>query len=326
MALTSPSSTADQLERGFIFRLSRLLPLGLAVVAGGIAVIAIIVMMVSFVPTSKPAEPRANPAPAPVVVSVADVAARLAPAQATAAARTVAASASDTATPAEAVRLAVRLHAVRRLMTEANVPWENRYRTVCTSSYAGYCFGTERRLTTRGASRDVDEVLELYNASPMPVTVTVADSAKTRGEAARARYEVDYSNAAAKQTALDEAAAILAATPAADRRATLRAWAELRAERETARQEAITAEEERLAAERTLAASEYESARTQRKLWRASAITATGVALASIFTVALLLGVLAIERNTRALREQGKAAGDAVFRQGHSALPASLPG
>jgi len=310
MAPTSPSSTADTLERGFIFRVGRLIPLILAVVAGGIAAISLVVILVSLVPPSRPTAPQANAAPAPVVVSAADIAERLAPSQTSSSTRNVAATYGDTVTPVEAVQIATQLHAIRMLMGGAGVPWENRYRTVCTSSYAGYCFDTARRLASRGASPDIDAVLDLYDQSSLSKAVTVADGATPPAGTARTRYvyEVNYSNASPKQAALEEAESILAATSSKERRATLRAWSELRVERESARQQTISADQERVASESAMAAAEYESARTRRKLWRASALTATGVALASIFTIALLLGVLAIERNTRALRERGTTA------------------
>lgn len=295
-------SAADRLEQRFVFRLARMIPLGLALVAGVLAAAAVVAAALTLIPVRRAADPAAPTAPPAVVVTAEEVQASLQPKVASqpAASPSVAEKAAP---PADAVGLAAQLHAIRGMLASGGTPWRNEYRRVCTSTYLGYCLNWEQQLAARGGSGALMDVLELYDTGGETHSVVVTDSSASSGE-----YVVNYSNAATKRVVLDEGAAIIARASPEERAAVLRAWSDMRSAREKARRERMAAEESKHAEQVAATAAEYERKAAERKAWRTSALSVAALLLGSIVTLAILLGILAIERNTRALKETVKVA------------------
>lgn len=146
----------------------------------------------------------------------------------------------------------------------------------------------------RGISGHLTAVTDLYDApDSVAEVVPIADSGF--------RYVVNGTNAGKKVAALDEARAILQAGAVDTRPQYLRVWSAIRVQKKAARQQAIRAEEIRVARQRGEEEARVMTARLSKSAARTTASTAAAAAIGLLWTIALALGVLAIERNTRAL-------------------------
>jgi len=298
--------SSDKIERGFIFRFGRSVPLSVACLAGVMLIAATAVAVYSVVPpTERPVRPIADP-PAPVAISAIDLETVMLAEPAEPLETEVAAS-RPSAPPAEAIALAGLQDSLREILAAGSIPWVNRYESVCTyrGTLTGTCYRWSRRLVSIGAGERVSELLELYDTGwPQTYEVTLSDRRPAR------TYLVSSSGVDSKSSAIHEAIALLSDLVPSQRREGFDVWLRLRNDRERARQVAIQSEERRFAAEQRQAQAEAAAALAEKQLVRGVALLVAGAAVGTILLAGLLLALLAIERHTRALQEvmtQGKA-------------------
>jgi len=163
----------------------------------------------------------------------------------------------------------------------------------CTNSYRYYCFSWSTRTVRRGLEPVISSVLALYDAGEESVRATVPEVGES--------YRVNVTNADTKKRVLTELAFVIDSFPTAERADAVRVWATLRAEEEGLRNLAIAsakqASQDAFAESLRIEAMERE----ERAEARHQALAGTGAALGAIFAIGMVLAVLAIERNTRAL-------------------------
>lgn len=287
---------ADRFERGLVLRVGRAVPLSLAVFACLVLGIAVLVLLYTAIPTRGVQEPAAAVVPAEVVVSVADIRAALTPAPAAVEnPRDAQTAPADQGPSAGARAVATALHQIRALVPEELAPWRDAYQRVCRQYYFGTCYGEYQQLVARGISSYLTAVTDLDDVEHSRAeAVEIADDG--------VRYVVNGSNSDRKVATLNEARAILQGQAPAIRAQYLRAWSELRVQREAARQHAIRMEQERIVRQRAEEASRVLAEQLSKSATRSTAAAAAASAIGLLWTIALALAVLAIERNTRALR------------------------
>lgn len=277
----------EGIERNVIFRYARILPFLLGVVAALGTALAIAAYALAFIPPMKPSEPASPPTPPAVVVSAADIAAgqqrpsavATAPVAAASAVDTIAAAPGVSATPrtvspsADAVALATKLAAFRAVATGRKLSW---------AGDAG----------SGGVGPAILDVLRGFDTAQDRETVQPPGSDES--------YVVNVSNAQVKIALLEEITLIMK-TVSSPSAMTVGAWARLRRAREAERQAAITMANEQVLAERARKEADYQASVRSRSEIRSKSILIVGAGLAALLTAALLLAVLATERNTRAL-------------------------
>lgn len=286
---------ADRFERGLVLRVGRAVPLTLAVAACLVLGVAALVLLYTAIPTRGVREPVAAAVPPEAVVSIADIRAALAPPPVAAPGAPAAQAALVGQGPSDGARaVAVALHQIRALVPEGTAPWRDVYQRACRQYYFGTCYGEYQRMVARGISSHLTAVTNLYDADDSSAEVVPMNGTDVR-------YVVNGSNAERKIAALNEARAILQAETTDTRPRYLRVWSRLRIEKEEARQRAIEAEEMRVARERAEEEARVVAAQLSKSAARTTASTAAAAAIGLLWTIALALGVLAIERNTRVL-------------------------
>ncbi|HEU4561304.1 MAG TPA: hypothetical protein VFS20_25855, partial [Longimicrobium sp.] len=197
------------------------------------------------------------------------------------------------------LRLASRVHAIRRLFPESVYSWNNRYETYCTSVFFGTCYGTAQRQTAWGISTAVMAAVNLYNSGSNEQWVVAPGTSEG--------YTLNVTEIDRKLTALGELEGILKATPAGQRREVLGGWTSLRREREQERLAQIGRENERVETERAAEFARHQAAVASRRGVRASALMIIAGSVTAVWMLGLTLALLAIERNTRPGRRVGAA-------------------
>lgn len=290
---------ADKFERGLVLRVGRAVPLTLAAAACLALAGAVAVLLYTAIPTRGVREPAAVVVPAEVAVTAADIRAALAPPPGAAPASTSASAAAGQAPadsgPSEGARaVALAVHQIRALIPESTAPWRDVYQRGCRQYFFGTCYGEYQRMVARGISSHLTAVTDPYDAPDSRAEVVPIRDTDIR-------YLVNGSNAGRKVAVLNEARAILQESAGDARPHYLRAWSSIRVEKEAARQESIRAEEMRVARERAEENTRVDAAQISKSAARTTALTTAAAAIGLLWTIALALGILAIERNTRAL-------------------------
>ena len=292
-------SPLDEIERWYIFRVSRAVPTALIALASIGLVIAVLSIIVSVIPPRPVQEPAPAQIPPEVSVSLQDVKGMIAtPAQAAATADTTVASTPSyyTAPPSAPavnpawVGLARRVHQVRRLL-EPTWSWDDRYETYCSSAFFGTCYQTSQRQTAWGVSRTVFRAVNLFNDGNEEHLVYLPD--------ANVSYEVNVTGLDRKAAALDELIGILRQIPARQRLEALDGWTTLRQQREEARATQIAQENARVTMQREAEIARVAAAHASHSLMRRTAVIGIAGGIALVWMLGLTLALLAIERNTR---------------------------
>jgi hypothetical protein len=287
----------DKIERGFVFRVTRGVPLTLALIAGGLVVATVLVALFTLLPPKQPTDPTPATEPGPVALTAQDVASAVAAQQSAAKiASTAAREASAPANPpvSEGAReVAMAVYKIRELMPSAQYAWADEYRTVCAQRYYGYCLEERRELSRRGVSGRLVGVMDLYDEPG-------SSSEKVRLRELSTEYTVNGSNAGEKVRALEAAVAVLQPIAVAERGAYLAAWSDLWQEREQTRIATIQAERNRVARERADEEARFAREQEEKRSLRMMATMGFGYAMLAIWLFGLTLALLAIERNTRA--------------------------
>lgn len=291
----------ERFERTVVFRVARALPLAFAMLATAGVALAVVAAGFSLVPAFRPGDPRPADVPPPVAISAGDVTNYLAAIRNAQAAQPATqpvggagqrAPAGPLAPSADAVSVAEHLDAVRSVALTRGLPWEDLRETVCESLWGQTCFRYGERVIVRGVGPMVVALLGAYDTADTREVVTVGGGENS--------YRVNSSNAGEKVIVLQELASILRDLPQPTS-ATVEAWATLRQEREQERRNAIAAEEARVLSEAAEAELAYQAKLAARSTLRRTAMMAGLAGLVALLTAGLLLAVLAIERNTRAI-------------------------
>lgn len=287
----------DHIERRFIFRFTRGLPLTLTIGAGALIVLAVLLFLRSAIPPKAPVEPAPAVMPPAITLAVDEIAAEVERrASNTRTAGTAAASRAQPEPSAGARDVAIALHAIRQLLPAREYAWQDEYRTVCRERVYGYCLG-ERRVRSRvGVAPHLVEVMDLYDAH---------SSSAEKVELESAEYTVNGSNAADKVRALEVAREALEPVEVTARGKYLEAWANLWTARERSRQTAYENEIRRVREERQADMDRYAAALAKRTSDRSNALISIGIGLTSIWMFGMALALLAIERNTRMASANG---------------------
>jgi hypothetical protein len=283
-------------EESFIFRISRAVPLSLAAIASVVAGVSFLLLLYSIIPPRAVREPEPAVIPPEVTLSLQDVEAHLR-SRATiyngpvpVSADTSVASAATAQNPSF-LALARKVHAIRTLLPHA---WEDRFETYCASSFFGYCTQTGRRQTAEGVSPYVMAALDIYDTGDDREWIYVQEAGQS--------YELNVTDADRKLKAITELEGILKAVPAGRRKDLLTGWTTLRRERENDRLARIGAENNRVSSARAAEEARFAAAQVKRGALRSMSLSGIGSAIAGLWLLGLTLALLAIERNTRALR------------------------
>jgi hypothetical protein len=295
------ANQVERFERSVVFRYARVLPIVLAALATVTGVGAILMVTYSLIPPTRAKVTPAGPPPPAVTVSREDVLAYLkavdVPDSAIASPpppSTVAAAGSTTNSgpSAEAITLAKKLHQLRGVAASRDLPWTDESTQVCTSGYMDQCYSYDTRIVAKGVGPAVLGVLKQYDNTDVREEVQIDGSDQS--------YVVNASNVEIKLALLSEITSILQTSPRGNR-SLASAWAQLRHDKENARQQAIDAESMRVNAETVENEIKYAAAQAKRVVVRWTSTRALLGALAGLVGTGLLLAVLAIERNTRAV-------------------------
>jgi hypothetical protein len=265
----------DRFEQGFLFRVSRTAQLLVSVVVLVLLIIGIVALGLSFLPVSRePAPPEVSSQP--VQVSGPDVAAyfrlqssRSVPEQAPTP-RAPDTTVSPSRPDPNAVALATLVDSLRRELAGRGLSW----------SQSGGPF--------------VINVLTEYNRGGQLI-----ESRAASGDT----YLVNPSAFQTKQTILEELLSVVRSSEHGQEMAYMIAWHSLRRERERATSDAMAASQ-RAREERIMAIeAQYESERQAHLARRKAVILYLPWAIGALVLAGLTLSLLAIERNTRLLRQ-----------------------
>lgn len=295
---TSNGSQLDRLEAGYIFRVTRAVPTGLIAIATAALAVAFLAVIYSLIPPRPMREPAPAVAPPEVRLTLDEVRRYIAPSGAPVADTivNVAGAATTSATvpaPMDSawLRLAVQVHAIRRLFPETTYAWQDQYETYCTAEWFGTCYGTAQRQTAWGVSGAVMQAVNLYNSGDQEEWITVPGTSQG--------YTLNVTDAPKKLAVLAELDTILRAAPVGQRREVLGGWTSLRREREQQRLAQIGNENQRVEAERAAEVARYQGAVAARRGIRGNAVVIIGGSVMAVWMLGLTLALLAIERNTR---------------------------
>jgi hypothetical protein len=284
----------ETIERDFIYRVSRAIPITLALGATAIIVFAMLLVVKTVVPPKRPAEPQPAVEPALVAVTADEIAAEVDRRAASERSRDAGTSTSDDSRPPSqgAQDVATAVHAIRQLLPARQYAWQNEYRTVCRERLYGYCLGERRVLSRSGVATHLVAVMDLYDAPGSDAElVELVDPSM--------EYTVNGSNAALKVSALEVARAALEPLEVGERGRYLEAWSGLWQARERERGDAYANELDRVRREREREQARYAAAEEKRQRERRNGLIAIGAGLTGIWMFGMTLALLAIERNTR---------------------------
>jgi hypothetical protein len=295
---TRKGSRLSQIEEGYLFRISRGVPLGLAGLASLVLVGGVLVLLYTLVPPRKVREPVPAAIPPAVAVSLADVQAHLSSVDGapvtttTGTVETVPVAA--TRTDSSWVSLARRVHAIRTLFPAPTYSWADRYESYCADSYLDYCFRTEQRQVAQGVASLVLSSVQMYDTGRHDEWIYLPD--------VKEGYQLNVTDVGRKLAALAELEGILRQVPVGQRREILSGWTSVRQARESERLARIERENERVASERAAEQGRYAAAQLKRTTLRSSSFSGIVGAIGALWMLGLTLALLAIERNTRAFR------------------------
>lgn len=306
------TSKIEQFERVIVFRSARFLPLLLSVIATLMLGVAAIALLYSIVPSWKPGKPGSVPEPPQVSVNGADITSYLnrivpvtpagnqvntSPQPGNAAQRSNFPAAPVAST--NAVLIANEMDAIRKRAVTLKLPWANEYQTVCQQVIFGNCYDQRTVMATRGVSGYIDQAFSHHNDSYAAIeTVPVGDQS----------YRVNPSQYLQKMTILRELESVLASAQPDDARKLIGAWGKIREDRERERERALRIEEEKREMEYAKAQLNYQATVERKHAVRRASFGVVGLALGSFVLLGLILAVLAVERNTRLLEAQLRAA------------------
>jgi len=290
------TSRLTVIEQGYLFRISRAVPLVLAGLAGAILVAAAATFLYSLVPPRGIREPAPAVIPPDVTVSLQDVQTHLAPRNTGTTEDTTSvpsASAQRPVVDSSWIALAQRVHAIRGLFPAAQYAWADEYQSYCADGWMGYCFQTASRRVREGIGTHVLAAVSLFDIGDEETWINLPD----------ARYQLNVTNAPRKTRALAELEGVLRAVPVTQRRDILEGWLAVRAARENERLAAIGRENQRISSERSADQARYAAATLRRASLRSASVTGFLSAVGALWMLGLTLALLAIERNTRQGRQ-----------------------
>jgi hypothetical protein len=296
---TRKGSRLSEIEQGYLFRISRAVPLGLAGLASLVLLGGALVLLFTLIPPRKVREPVPAAIPPEVTVSLTQVQSHIASDNAGEADEATYDEEVETAPVAARTEpawlaLAGKVHAIRTLFPAPAYSWVDRYETYCADAYLDYCFRTDQRLVARGVASLVYSSVEMYDTGRQTEWVTLPD--------VKEGYQLNVTDAARKVTALTELEGILRQVPAGQRREVLSGWISVRQARESERLAQITRENQRVASERGAEQARYAAAQLKRTTLRGLSFSGIVGAIGALWMLGLTLALLAIERNTRQSR------------------------
>lgn len=299
---TRSPSALDRIEEGYIFRITRAVPTGLIALATLALGVAVLAVAFSLIPPRPVREPNPAATSPEVRITLQDVQRHIAPEEDVEMAPYTGSQGVSTRTvPIDSawLRLAGRVHAIRRLFPESVYSWDDRYETYCTSVFWGNCYGTAQRQTAWGISGAVMQAVNLYSSGSSEQWVVAPGTSEG--------YTLNVTDVDRKLTALGELEGILKAAPVRQRREILGGWVSLRREREQERLAQIGRENQRVESERAAEFARHQAAVASRRGVRATALMIIAGSITAVWMLGLTLALLAIERNTRPGRKLAAA-------------------
>lgn len=316
---TRQGSRLSRFEEGYLFRISRAVPLGLAGLASLVLVGGALVFLYTLVPPRKVREPVPAATPPQVAVSLADVQSHLKSLEPVAPSTTTSAPAASTqpaAPPVDPASLALarKVHAIRTLFPSPSYSWVDRYESYCADLFLGYCYRYEQRQVARGVASLVLSAVRMYDSGSREEWIYLPD--------VKEGYQLNVTEIPRKMAALGELEGILRQVPVGQRREILGGWTSVRQARESERLAAISRENQRVASERAAEQERYFAAQLRRATLRGTSYTGIAGAIGALWMLGLTLALLAIERNTRGFR--GAARDSAAPAQAERASPLAV--
>lgn len=296
----------ETLEDGFVFRVARGIPLVAASLGIAVLAVSLIIFLVSLIQPMRPKVQEAPPQPPPVEINVSDIMAYMAEEKGAGEASNVGSAESgrvgserkgvETEANEAAVAVARALHRVRGVAAKHGVMWLDETERYCASQriFGSGCIRYATRVAKPGLESLLLEHLERFDAGSRTQSVSVPGT--------QVRYTINYTNHDEKARIINELVGILEAAPAGRGEEIAFAWIELRDRRESERRAQFAAARRQVAQANQAAQRAYEERLERMERRRERGVQGMAVALTIIFLTGLILAVLAIERNTRALR------------------------
>lgn len=303
---TRKGSRLSQFEEGYLFRISRAVPLGLAGLASLVLLGGALVFLYTLIPPRKVREPVPAATPPQVAVSLADVQSHLksleseAPVTAVPAMDTTQTTTTAAQTDPAWLALARRVHAIRTLFPSPTYSWTDRYESYCADLFMGYCYRYEQRQVAQGVASLVLSAVRMYDSGSREEWIYLPD--------VKEGYQLNVTEIPQKVAALGELEGILRQVPVAQRRSIVSGWTAVRYARESDRLERINRENQRVVSERAAEQARYMAAQAKRSTLRGFSFSGIMGAVGTLWMLGLTLALLAIERNTRQLRSLSREA------------------
>jgi hypothetical protein len=291
---TNSAPQLEKFEQAVVFRFARVMPVGGAAFAFLLGILALGALAYSAIPVKAPDQLALPDDPDPVVLTRADVEAQMASPVPHAAPGHPTARPSEPAVDSAALAVASAVADVRAVVSQRGLSWTTQYRTVCEEQYYGYCIRQGRRVAAAGVGEPVENLLDYYNLWEGRTTVTPPGT--------QLQITVNSSNSEEKVAVLGELHLLLQEVPSADTRRFVQSWAALRLARESERSANFAADNRRVLQANDSALAAYQQRVTSMRDVRMSAISGLGASLSILMFVGLVLAILAVERNTRALK------------------------
>lgn len=299
---------SDAFEHRVIFRLARLLPLGIGGLATLALVICLLVLVYALLPSIEPKQPDEIPTPAPTSVSGAEIqqylqkpeesTEGLEPPVADAASAQVTDTEVNPQTP-EGIVLATAIGELNQLLIKAGVSFIDITEQQCGGyDYYGECYDWREVTVTEGVSKRYFEVLSIYSQNDTAEAVEYS--------VPRANFSVNLVVDAGIQTQIDatkELNDILRELKPAQILEYYNAWVDLRTDKEAQQQQEYQTQQLEQEQQYTEKVANHQETIATKQMLKSSSGMGLIIALGLLVFAGLVLAVIAIERHSRAMNQ-----------------------
>ena len=298
---------SDAFEHRVIFRLARLLPLGIGGLATLALVVCLLVLVYALLPSIEPKQPDEIPAPTPTSVSSAEIQQYLqqaaTPAEtteppATDSTRSETAAAEVNPQTPEGITLAAAIGELNQLLIKAGLSFVDVTEQRCMNYYYEQCYDWREVTLKEGVSERYFQVLSMYgkNDGAERVEYSVPQATFTV-------YLVVDAGIQAQIDATNELNSILRELKPAQVLEYYNAWVELRTNKESEQWQAYEAKVSEQDQQYSEKVESHQETVTTKQMLKGSSGMGLLIALGLLVLAGLVLAVIAIERHSRAMNQ-----------------------
>lgn len=299
---------SDAFEHQVIFRLARLLPLGIGGLATLALVICLLVLVYALLPSIEPKQPDDIAAPAPTSVTSAEIQQYLQ--QAAAPTETVEQPVTDSASAEtvttevnpqkpEGIALATAIGELNQLLIKAKVSFIDVTEQQCAGyGYYDECYQWREVTIKEGVSKQYFEVLSIYSQNEgverVEYSVPKADFSVNLVVDSGIQAQIDATN---------ELNNILRELKPAQILEYYNAWADLRTDKEAQQQQEYQTQQLEQEQQYTEKVANHQETIATKQMLKSSSGMGLMIALGLLVFAGLVLAVIAIERHSRAMNQ-----------------------